>query len=153
MENVIPKIQHLLLHSVKETNFYDLATDQIITSELKSAFAKYLWLRSEHILGIRSFLISSDQALPQAGNLSLEQERFRRFFSEAVRRRDNFSILKAGMRLTRLTLHKYSDTIFALNGKDRLNNMLHNQLTEIRDFFNQFSSLKNNNLSKRYDII
>lgn len=142
MEEIIIKIQHLLLHSVRETDFYDRATDQIITSELKSVFAKYLWVRGEHIMGIRSFLRSADQPIPKLASFCYHNERFWNFFIDAAKRKDNATILRAGMRFARLTMHKYDEVIEAVNGSNRLKVMLHNQVSDIRELFEEFSMLQ-----------
>lgn len=141
-ETLILKIQHLLVHSVRESLFYDLATDKIVVPELKSAFAKYLWIRGEHIVGIRSFLIGREHHLPGIEPAALQNERFWRFFVEAVNRNDSPAILNTGVRFAKITLHKYSETLHLTKVKDKLHIMLCNHLTEIQNILNEFSSLQ-----------
>lgn len=141
-EKRIFKIQQLLTHSVIEREFYDRATNEIITSELKSAFAKYLWMRGEHIVGIKTFLMRADQKHEIPETRPLQDERLWRFFIESVKRRDNFAILNTGMRYVRLTQYKYNNTLLFSNVTDRLNTMLRNHLVEIQNILQEFSSLQ-----------
>lgn len=141
-EKLVLKIQQLLTHSVIEREFYDRATDEIITSELKSAFAKYLWMRGEHIVGIKTFLMQADQKHEILVTPPIQNERLWRFFIESVKRRDNSAILNTGMRYVRLTQYKYNNTLLFPNVTDRLNTMLHNHLFEIQNILQEFSSLQ-----------
>ncbi|WP_374164912.1 hypothetical protein [Arcticibacter sp. MXS-1] len=139
---LIIKVHGLLLHSVNETEFYDRATDLVLAPELKSAFAKYMWLRGEHIVGIKTFLRASTdrQRIPEyTGDRS---ERLWRIFDECLSKKDNPTIWKTGLRYVRFTLYKYTDTIRSPESDSRLRNMLHNHLFEIEAFFKEFSALR-----------
>ncbi len=140
-EPLIIKIQQLLIHSVREVTFYDQATDQILIPELKSAFAKYLWLRGEHVVGIRSFLIGIEQPVPGLNQTHLQNERFWRFLADAVKQKDNPAILSTGIRYARLSVHKYAETLHFTKVKDRLHIMLQNHLLEIQNVLKEFSSI------------
>ena len=144
MEQQIKPIQQLLLHSVRETTFYDQATDHIVIPELKSTFAKYLWLRSEHIVGIQSFLSRIDGRVPGTDSILVPGGRLWEFFKDAVKRRDNSAILLSGVRYANITLRKYASTMNLVHGKDHLHGMLHHHFAEIRDILNEFSSIKVN---------
>lgn len=141
-ETLTLKIQQLLTHSVMEREFYDRATDIISSSELKSAFAKYLWMRGEHIVGIKTFLMRAEQNHEIPVSQPFENERLWRFFIESVKRRDNSAILNTGMRYARLTRYKYNTALPFANMTDRLNTMLQNHLFEIQNILQEFSSIQ-----------
>ncbi|PWG80879.1 hypothetical protein [Pararcticibacter amylolyticus] len=142
-KRLIIKVQQLLSHSVLETDFYDRATDQIIAPELKSAFAKYLWIRGEHIVGIKTYLLRTNHKYELPSLSPLQNERLWNFFIESVNKKDNPAILNTGIRYVRLTLNRYNNALLFSGVADRVNGMLLRHFQEIQNILQEFSLMQN----------
>lgn len=145
-EKAILQLKDLLVQSLFENEFYDKATDEIRHSSLKSAFAKYLWLRGEHIMSIKSFLISKEGRLILDTVKSYQNKHFWNNFTKCLNTHDHHAALLIGTRYARFILHKYAQTLDFSNSKDRLSVMLRNHFDEIEEALNGFMLL---DLNKR----
>ncbi len=145
-ENTILQLRQLLLHSLMENEFYDMAADEIIDPRLKSAFAKYQWLRCEHILSLRAFLISIEGKVAMEAAKTYQNTHFWDNFNKCMAQRDSLEALTTGIRYLRFILHKYRQTIGTAQ-PDRLSQMLRKHHTEIEavlDDFLKISEIRRN---------
>lgn len=147
-EQIIPQLRELLLHSILENEFYDKAADEIIDPRLKSAFAKYQWLRSEHILSLRAFLISIEGKVAMEVIRTYQNRHFWDNFNKCIMQKDSYAALSTGIRYLKFILHKYSQTIDK-SEPDRLSIMLQKHLTEIKTALDDFLSLSDNQRKKQ----
>lgn len=142
----ILQLKDLLVQSLFENDFYDKASNEIRHAPLKSAFAKYHWLRGEHIMSIKSFLISHEGKLMLDTVKSYQNDRFWNNFKRCMTTHNHHEALTIGTRYIRFILHKYSQTMDFSTRKDRLGMMLHNHFTEIEEVLCSFGRL---NLDRR----
>lgn len=140
--NLIVNLRPLLIHSLNETGFYDQAIDLIRVPALKSAFAKYLWMRGEHIVGIRSFLVRANCKLSEFNFPNCPDPAAWDAFRQTIIKHDTQALLRWGLQKGNLTLRKYESTLANTSGNKQLCCMLDHHMKDIRHSLENLSTLK-----------
>lgn len=141
-DNLIINLRPLLIHSLNETGFYDQAIDLIRVPALKSAFAKYLWMRGEHIVGIRSFLLRANCKLSEFNFANCPDPAAWEAFRQTINKHDTRALLRWGMQKGHVTLRKYESTLSHTAENKQLSCMLDRHMKDIRTSLDNLSTLK-----------
>lgn len=141
-DNLIVNLRPLLIHSLNETGFYDQAIDLVRVPALKSAFAKYLWMRGEHIVGIRSFLVRANCKLSEFDFANCPDPAAWEAFRQTLNKHDGEALLRWGLQKGNLTLRKYESTLSNTSENKHLRCMLDHHMKDIRDSLDNLSGLK-----------
>lgn len=141
-ENLIVTLKPLLIHSLNETEFYDQAIDLIRNPVLKSAFAKYLWMRGEHIVGIRSFLLRANCKLNDFNYKQCPDPAAWEAFKETLGKHDSSALMRWGLKKGYQTLNKYRAALNETSQNLKAYRMLDHHMADIKQSLDSLSSLK-----------
>ena len=139
---LIINLRHLLIHSLNETRFYDQAIDLVKVPSLKSSFAKYLWMRGEHIMGIRSYLLRSSCRLNELNFPQCPDPAAWEAFKKTIIKHDSQALMRWGMQKGKQTLRKYDLALSNVSNDIKLQTMLHHHMMDIKHSLDSLSSLK-----------